>query len=123
MSAPLAPAGKQPVITTKLLFADPRCDRTARLLGYLELHRPAGLALEDHCSAANTITGCYVGYLQTDQVTASQLAVQSKVEERQIPKPLLYLETYADAPDLNWLQRAFRSRSSRTSPKAAWQRN
>jgi hypothetical protein len=93
------------------------------LLGYLELHRPAGLALEDHCSAANTITGCYVGYLQTDQVTASQLAVQGKIEERQIPQPLLYLKTYADAPDLNRLQRAFRSRSSRTRPKAGCARN
>jgi hypothetical protein len=79
------------------------------LLGNLELHWPAGLPLEDDRAVANAITRRHVGDLQANQVTAAKLAVQGKVEERQIPQPLLHLKTYADAPDLDWLQCALRS--------------
>ena len=49
-------------------------------------------------------------------------AVGGEVEQRQVPQTLLNLEAYADASDLDRLQRPLGSGCPCTRPAAVWQR-
>jgi hypothetical protein len=59
-------------------------DRFSRVLGQLEHHRTAGLLLAHRRAGNGMVLRRDIGDAQADQVTAAQLAINAKVEQRQI---------------------------------------
>ena len=56
---------------------------------------------------ADPVSNNEIGNLQADEITATQFAVDCKIEQSQIPEIAREFETGADGPDLLWQQRAF----------------
>jgi hypothetical protein len=56
-----------------------------------ELHRPAGLLLNYDGSLADATTAHQLADPDLDQITASKLAVDAKIEQRSISEPMLLL--------------------------------
>jgi hypothetical protein len=67
---------------------DPGCYGRSRLLGNFELHRAMGLLLHNRCSRQYTIGQSNVSNMQLDQITSPQFAIDSKVEQREVPDPI-----------------------------------
>jgi hypothetical protein len=82
----------------------PFVDGGAGLLGDLELHRPAGLFLDDSRSIANSLAGEHIIASQPNEVAAPELTVDSQIEHRKIALAALYLEANTDGPDILRLQ-------------------
>jgi hypothetical protein len=61
------------------------------LLRKLELNRSLRLALQDHRSLGNPVALVNVADAQVDEVTATQLAIDGQIEERQFPRSLRQL--------------------------------
>src|SRR5690606_4198834 len=66
----------------------------------LELDRALGLVLQDDSSRCDLIPMADVADLQSDQVAAAQLAVDTQVEKCELTHPVLHLEPYAERPDV-----------------------
>ena len=64
------------------------------------MNRPIGLLLDDDCSRPNVATRNDIANLDLDQVAATQLAVDCKVEECLVPQPPFSIEMEADRPNL-----------------------
>jgi hypothetical protein len=63
---------------------EPLANSSTGLLGNLELHRPAGLLLNDGRAIANSPTSEHVIDPQVDEIAAPQLAVDRQIEHREI---------------------------------------
>jgi hypothetical protein len=63
---------------------EPLANSSAGLVGNLELHRPAGLLLNDGRAIANSSTSEHVIDPQTDEIAAPELAVDLQIEHREI---------------------------------------
>ena len=85
---------------------DPLLHCVAGRLRDLELHRALRLVLHHHSARCDLIAVAYVLDLETDEVTAAQLAVDSKVEERELANPALHLKADSKCPDVLELERS-----------------
>src|SRR5262245_60787952 len=83
-SGPPRPGNKH---WSKLSIADPEVvvHRLPGHLGQLEANWSAGLALADVSAVDRVAVGCHVIDAESDEVAASQLAVDGEIEERQVP--------------------------------------
>ena len=78
----------------------PLGDSSAGLVRDLELHRPASLFL-NHCgSTAHPATGTDVVDFESDEIVASELAVDGQIEHRKVAPAPLQLKAYTDRPDI-----------------------
>jgi hypothetical protein len=78
-----------------------------RIFRDLELHWSFRLALNNRDAVADPVSNNEIGNLQADKITATQFAVDCKIEQSQIPEIAREFEPGADGPDLLWQQRAF----------------
>jgi hypothetical protein len=83
----------------------PRTDGGPSLLRDLELHRSPSLPLNDHRTIADSAEERDVSDGDGDQVAASKLAVDGKIEECQVPCCVRHLQPCSNAPDLMRLER------------------
>ncbi len=100
--------------------ANPIPDGITCVFRDLELHRPVSLALDDRDAVADPVSDNEFGNLQTDEITAAQLAVDRKVEQRQISEITGEFEPGADGPDLLWEQRTFLPNKPSLVPRVAF---
>jgi hypothetical protein len=77
-------AWKQISALASIEGGEPLANSSAGLLGNLELHRPAGLLLNDGRTISNSPTSEHVIDPQTDEIAAPQLAVDPQIEHREI---------------------------------------
>src|SRR5690606_3168829 len=86
------------------------CGKTAASVsGNLELHRSSCFLLDDESAVPNIGARHKITDFELHQVTAAQLALDGKVEQRAIAEPLLSVEEEADRPDLLLGERPLRS--------------
>ena len=78
------PAGKQVLASGQLLPVDPGKHRLPGLLRNLELNGPARLALQDSGAVKDASSLRDVVDAEADQVTATPLAIDSKVEQGKV---------------------------------------
>jgi len=76
----------------------PGSDRGSGLFGSFELNRPAGLFLNDGCAVSNPAAGANIVDLQSDEITASELASNGEIEQREVTRSLLELEPPPELP-------------------------
>jgi len=62
--------------------SNPSDNRVTRLLGDLELNGPMRLSLKNNRPGSNSASLHYILYAQSRQIAATQLAVDSEVEQR-----------------------------------------
>jgi hypothetical protein len=62
------------------------------LVGNFKLNRSAGFLLDHGRSITHATASAYVNDLQPDEITASELAVDGKIEQRQVTRATLQLE-------------------------------
>ena len=96
---------KEELLRLQMSGRDPRGDRIPRLLGDLKLHRSLSLPLHHNRAGCDMTTLDHVVNAKPYQVTASQLAVDSEVEQREFPDPMVQLQSNPDCPDLLQFQR------------------
>jgi hypothetical protein len=83
---------------------DPVANRVSRLFGDLKLNRRPRLLLHHHRSFGNGRTMSNIPNLDLDEITTSQLAIDSKIEQSQITNLQGHLKSDAYCPDfLRWL--------------------
>lgn len=87
----------------------PIMERVARLSHNLELDGSTGLLL-DHCRARSQRSRRDdVSNLHLNNLTAAQLAVDCKVEQRSVAQSPVLVEKKADRPDVARFERALRA--------------
>ena len=79
---------------------EPLANSSTGLLRNLELHRPAGLLLNDGRAIANSPASKHVIDPQSDEIAAPELAVDGEIEHREIAFSTLQLKPYPDCPDI-----------------------
>jgi hypothetical protein len=80
-------------------------DGLPRLLRQLEPDGPTGLLLP-HCGAIHRIPAwCNVLYPKCDDIAAPQLAVDRQIENCQVARPSVHLQSGTDRPNMFWPQR------------------
>jgi hypothetical protein len=84
----------------------PREEARPNISGQFELNRSPGLLLNDNRPRPDLGARDQITDLNFDQIAASQLAIDSEVKQRSIPKPSLAFEEKADGPNLLLCQRA-----------------
>jgi hypothetical protein len=82
-------------------------DRSPGLLRDLELDRSPSLFLNHGATIPHPAAGAYVVHLQADEIAASELAVDRKVEQGEISLPTLQLKPNPNGPDIFRLERRF----------------
>jgi hypothetical protein len=75
-------------------------------LGDFEQDRPARLLLDRGATFANPAAGADIIDLQSDDVAAPELAVDRKVEQREVAFAALQLKPDPNCPDIFRLERA-----------------
>jgi hypothetical protein len=88
--------GPEIVQPDHLRMGDPTLERLARCLGNLEADRLAPLARGDGGALLHPSGGEHVPDLQTDEVAATQLAVDCRVERREVAPVVGHLEPQAN---------------------------
>jgi hypothetical protein len=83
-----------------------KCGDVATLLGDLELHWAVRLVLHNHGARRDRLALRDIQDAQAYQVTATQLAINSELEQRQITGLFGKLEPYSDRPKLFEFQRS-----------------
>jgi hypothetical protein len=83
-----------------LKIRDPVSDRRPRLFGDFELDRSSGHLLNHSRAIPNAAADAHVTDPQCNEIAAAQLAVDRKVEQREIAPPTLKLKPDPDCPDL-----------------------
>ena len=66
-----------------------------------------GFLLHNRGTLSDAPTCGDIGDPQGDQIAAAELAVDGQVEKREIPHPLVHLQTHADRPNLLERERGF----------------
>ncbi len=84
---------------------DPGLNCFARGRGDLKLDGPLRLPLQHDCPRCDLIAVTDVAHLQSDQIAASQLAVNSEVEQGELADAILGLKTDTECPDVFDLER------------------
>src|SRR5258708_33743911 len=92
------PAGKQAMLRLKVRSVDPRGDSDSRRLRQFKLHGPLRLSLHDHGAAQDLVAVGNVTNAKIDEITATQLAVDSEIEHGQVSDPGLVLTMVAIGP-------------------------
>jgi hypothetical protein len=82
-----------------------RCDRCARLLSDLELHRPLRLLLDDDGACLDHAADGDVLDPKARQIAGAEFAVDGKIEEREIAAAALQLQRGANGSHLLLLER------------------
>ena len=100
-------AGEQVRAPEHLWTANPIPNGSPRVLRNLELDGPFCLTLDDPNTFADPLSGNEISDLQSNKVTPAQLAVDRKIEKRQISEIVREFKSGADGPDLFREQRAF----------------
>jgi hypothetical protein len=85
---------------------EPLADSSTRLLGNLELHRPASLLLNEGRAIANSPASEHIIDPESDEIAAPELAVDRQIEHRKIASTTLHLQPYSNCPDILRLERA-----------------
>ena len=98
-------AGKEEVFRLQASLLDPRLQGIPGGRRDFELDRALGLVLQDDSSRLDLIPMAYVADLQSDEIAATQLAVDAQVEQRELAHPVLHLEADAERPDFLELER------------------
>jgi hypothetical protein len=65
-------------------MSDPVANRVSRLFGYFKLNRLSRFLLHHYRSFGNARTMSDIPNLDLDEITTSQLAINGKIEQRQI---------------------------------------
>lgn len=92
--------GEQAIARQKPCFDYPCRDRVSCRTGDFELNRALRLLLHDRGSSRNLTPVANVAHLQLEKIAAAELAVNSKVEERQFSRAMFQLEPNSDRPDI-----------------------
>ncbi|KIN76960.1 hypothetical protein Z950_1128 [Sulfitobacter mediterraneus KCTC 32188] len=71
------------------------------------MNRPLRLALDNGHAFPNSVTDNEISDFKTNEVTTSQLAIDRKIKERQVPEVAREFQPGADGPDLFSEQWAF----------------
>ena len=79
--------------------------RLPSLLGDFEFDGLACLVLADCCPVHGVAVRRHVLGLQADDVAAAQLAVDRKIEQRQVASSAGDLKSRPDSPNVFWLER------------------
>jgi hypothetical protein len=93
-------ARKQEVLGRQPRLLDPLLRRVSSDLGDLELNRSLGLVLHHQGSRRYSIAVANVPDLQAHQVATAQLAVDSQVEQCELPHTALHLQPDAQSSDV-----------------------
>lgn len=88
-------AGEEEILVLQPSLLDPRLQRLPGGLGYHELNRALGLVLHDDGARRHLIAMAHVPNLESDEVTAAQLAVDAEVEQGEFTNPAVHLEPNA----------------------------
>ena len=80
--------------------AQPILQRGSSLFRDLELNRPTGLVLDDGRPGSHMAADGDIVNPKADEIAAKQLAVDSEVEQRQVPFAVLDLKSDANGLDL-----------------------
>lgn len=79
--------------------ANPTPQRIARVFGDFKLHRSIGLALDDRNTFRDPVIGHEINNFQTDEIIASQFAVDLEVEQCQVSEIVCKFKSRTDVPD------------------------
>ncbi len=101
----------------QVLLLEPASHSLAGLLGDLELNGSASLPLHDRGSRSHPPIEGHIIDPQRDQVIGAQLAVESEVEQSQIPDAVGNLEPDPNGPDLLSFQRRLGSNQLAPVPR------
>ncbi len=93
------PAQEQGLALMQVLLLQWASHNLVSLLHDLELNGPAGLPLHDSGSGPHPPIQGHIVDPERDQVTGAQLAVESEVEQGQIPDAMSDLEPDPNGPD------------------------
>ena len=93
------PAGKDVVVRTKFCLFDPQGERITSGFSDFKLDRSAGFLLHHNSPRRNVIAVTDVAHLELDQVACAKFAIYPKIEQRELPEPVLQLQTDPDSPD------------------------
>jgi hypothetical protein len=75
-----------------------------------QLNRTFGFLLDRHDPVSDTASGHEIANANSDQIAASQLAVDRKIEQRPIPQSVLPVQHEPNLPHLLRLQRSLRAK-------------
>jgi hypothetical protein len=104
MTRKLITAFEKIIIRHQLGMIDPVTNRISRLLGDLKLNRLPRLLLHYHSSSGYGRTMRNISHSNLDEITASQLAVDGKIEKCQVTDLMGDLKPNADCPDFLQLE-------------------
>lgn len=105
MTVQINPAWEQIVSDCSAPVLQPRKKRRAHIGGQLELNWAIALLLDDNRSSANIRSSHNVTDPDLDQVTTSQLAIDSQVEQSFVSQSSLAIKVETDSPHLLLRQR------------------
>jgi hypothetical protein len=101
----------------------PVMDRGPSLLRDFELDWSPCLFLNHSATVPHPAAGAYVVDLQADEIAASELAVDRKVEQGEISFPALQLKPNPNGPDIFRLERALLADQAALVPGSPFARN
>src|SRR5579864_3696839 len=99
------PTREQEVVRLQAGSRDPCLHRLAGRRRDLELHRTLCLLLQNDRPCSDSIAVAQVAHAQLHQVAGAQFAVDTQVEECEVPQPSLHLQADPNGPDLSELER------------------
>ncbi len=120
----ISSAGKREILHRALSPFELRQQTRFGITRDLELHRSAGLLLDDHRPSADVMTSHQRADLELDQIAAPQLAVDGQIKQRSVAHAALAVQEKPDCPDLTDLKTlAWRQLADRRSkPADLWRR-
>jgi hypothetical protein len=104
---PTTPAGRQVVRGNPARMPEPGCHRLSGVFRQLELDRPTCVALHDGCSVRDAALVADVERSKPNEIAATQFAVDSEIEQREVPEISGELQPDSNPPDLTELQGRF----------------
>ena len=99
------PTGEDEVVSSEACLLDPFLHSVAGCRRDLELHRTLRLVLHHHRARCHLVAMADVSDLETDEITAAELAVDSQVEECKLAHSVLHLQADSKSPDVPDLER------------------
>src|SRR6516165_9501555 len=100
------PAREQVTPIPEFDLRQPIMDRGPSLLGDFELDWSPCLFLNHGATVPHSAAGGHIVNLQADEIAASELAVDRKIEQGEISFPALQLKSNPNGPDIFRLERA-----------------
>jgi hypothetical protein len=100
MTEMVDPAGESEIKDRSAATSKPRFKALSSLGHDFELHRPAGLLLDHSGAVSNMAAAHHIADFDLHKVTAAQLAVDRKIEQRAISQTFMFIEEDADGPNV-----------------------